>query len=81
MPAVRKELVPVVEGGVVRLEHHQALLFHTESAAARGRGKSTGPCHEGPADRPVFVLLQALVLQRPDVLAEAGGTSLDKFTK
>ena len=76
MPAVRKEFVPVVEGGQLRLQQHHALLLDTESAAARGRGKNAGPCHEGPADRPISVLLQPFVLQGPDVLAQAGRSPL-----
>ena len=76
MPAVCKEFISVIEGGQLRLQDHHALLLDTEPAASRGWGKNAGPCHECPADRPVPVLLQALVLQGPDVLAEAGVTSL-----
>ena len=76
MSAVGEELVPVVELGPLRVEDHQGLLHDAEAAVSRGWRKSFGPCHEGPADAPVLVLLQPLVLQGPDVLAQAGCTSL-----
>ena len=73
---MRKEFIPVVEAGQLRLQNHQTLLFDTKSAPSRCGRKSTGPCHEGPADRPVSILHQPLVLQRPDVRAQACRTSL-----
>ena len=70
------ELVPVVEGGDLWLEHHQALLSQAESTLARGWAEGGGRGLEGPGDVEVLLLLQPLVLQGPDVLAETGCSPL-----
>ena len=56
------ELVPVVEGGDLWLEHHEALLSQAKPALARGWAEGGGRGLKGPGDGVVLLLLQPLVL-------------------
>ena len=71
-----EKLVPVVQGGARGLQHHQALLCEAESALARGRAEGGGLGLEGPGDVVILLLLHPLVLQGPDVFAQASGATL-----
>ena len=56
------ELVPVVEGGALGLQHHQGFLSEAQPALAGGRAEGGGLGLEGPGDGVVLLLLQPLVL-------------------
>ena len=72
MQAVVEKLVPAVEGCPLRLEDHQAFLLETEAAAVRSWTVGFGSPNQRPGDGEVLVLHQTLLLQAPDVRAEAG---------
>ena len=76
METVVVELVPVVEGGALGLQHHQDLLGEAKPALAGGRAEGGGLGLEGPGDVVVPLLHQPLVLQRPDIVAEASVAAL-----
>ena len=76
MSAVIEEFISAVEQGPLRLEDHQAFLLEAEPAAVRGGAVGLGPRNQGPGDGEVPVLHQPLLLQAPDVGAEAGCTLL-----
>ena len=72
MAAVVEKLVPTVQGCPLRLEDHQAFLLETEAAAVRSWTVGFGSPNQRPGDGEVLVLHQTLLLQAPDVRAEAG---------
>ena len=68
MPAGCEELVPLVDGGELRLEHGR-VLFHQAQSVRVGGGVVGGEGGEGP---PLDGEVPVLVLQAPDVTCQAG---------
>ena len=72
MSAVVKKLISAIEDSPLRLEDHQAFLLETEAAAVRSWTVGFGSPNQRPGDGEVLLLHQTLLLQAPDVRAEAG---------
>ena len=68
VPAGCEELVPLVDGGELRLVHDR-VLFHQAQSAWVGGGVEGGEGGEGP---PLDGVVPVLVLQAPDVTRKAG---------
>ena len=72
MQASRKELVPAVDCGLLRLVHQDKLLLQAQATCVVA-------CLEGLVpgeDPPLDLRLQPLVLEGPDVAGQPGGLPL-----
>ena len=70
--AAREELVPGVDGGLLRLVHEVELLLEAQSAGV-------GACLEGLVpgeDSPLDLRLESLILEGPDIAGQLGAPPL-----